>query len=51
VEEVLLGTYSFLDMVPNGRDENGPSFGLKDWVRHHDRYDDAASGEQTGRMS
>jgi predicted dithiol-disulfide oxidoreductase (DUF899 family) len=26
--------------VPKGRDENGPSFGLGDWVRHHDRYDD-----------
>ena len=32
----------YLDMTPKGRDEtiNG---NLTDWVRHHDRYDDAAS--------
>jgi predicted dithiol-disulfide oxidoreductase (DUF899 family) len=38
--EVTLGAYSFLDLTPKGRDEtiNG---NLTDWVRHHDRYDDA----------
>jgi predicted dithiol-disulfide oxidoreductase (DUF899 family) len=36
--ELLLGTYSFLDMVPKGRDETGPRGNLTDWVRHHDRY-------------
>jgi predicted dithiol-disulfide oxidoreductase (DUF899 family) len=38
--EMTLGTYSFLDLTPKGRDEtiNG---NLTDWVRHHDRYDNA----------
>jgi predicted dithiol-disulfide oxidoreductase (DUF899 family) len=37
--EMFLGTYSFLDITPKGREEtvNG---NLTDWVRHHDRYDD-----------
>ena len=47
--EVMLGTYNFLDLVPKGRDENGPTFGLMDWVRHHDRYDDAGLVEATGQ--
>jgi len=39
--EEALGTYSFLDITPNGRSEtiNG---NLTDWVRHHDRYDGAS---------
>ena len=41
--EMFLGSYAFLDITPKGRDEtlNG---NLTDWVRHHDRYDDAADG-------
>jgi predicted dithiol-disulfide oxidoreductase (DUF899 family) len=39
-DELLIGAYNYLDLVPKGRDENGPSFDLGDWVRHHDRYDD-----------
>lgn len=31
-------TYFYLDLTPKGRDENGPTFSLGDWVRHHDRY-------------
>jgi predicted dithiol-disulfide oxidoreductase (DUF899 family) len=38
--EGFLGAYAILDLTPNGRDENGPSYNLTDWVRHHDRYDD-----------
>jgi predicted dithiol-disulfide oxidoreductase (DUF899 family) len=34
----LLGTYTLLDMVPKGRDEDGLPFSMA-WVRHHDRYD------------
>ena len=41
--------YNFLDLVPKGREENGPSFGLMDWVRHHDRYDDTGLVEPTGQ--
>jgi len=36
--EELIGAFNFLDMVPKGRNEQT---GIMDWVRHHDRYDDA----------
>ncbi len=36
--EEVLGSYMLLDMTPKGRNENGPSHNLTDWVRHHDRY-------------
>jgi predicted dithiol-disulfide oxidoreductase (DUF899 family) len=34
----LLATYTLLDMVPKGRDEEQLPFGMA-WLRHHDRYD------------
>lgn len=37
--ENLLGVYSFLDLVPKGRDESQLPYGMA-WVRHHDRYGD-----------
>jgi len=37
--EELIGAFMFLDMAPKGRNEQT---GIMDWVRHHDRYDDAA---------
>ncbi len=37
--EVGLTTYSYLDLVPKGRDEDGLAFTMS-WVRHHDRYAD-----------
>jgi predicted dithiol-disulfide oxidoreductase (DUF899 family) len=40
--ELMLGTYQFLDITPLGRNEPGPNGNLTDWVRLHDRYDDAA---------
>ena len=36
--EVMMGTYSLLDLTPKGRDE---SEGAMAWVRHHDRYEAA----------
>ena len=33
--EMLLGTYNYLDLTPKGRNETR---NLTDWVRHHDRY-------------
>jgi predicted dithiol-disulfide oxidoreductase (DUF899 family) len=39
--EALIGTYTYLDMVPKGRDEDDLAFTMS-WVRHHDRYRDAA---------
>jgi predicted dithiol-disulfide oxidoreductase (DUF899 family) len=47
--EEVLGTYMFLDMTPNGRNETGPNHNLTDWVRPHDRYDDAGFVDATGR--
>jgi predicted dithiol-disulfide oxidoreductase (DUF899 family) len=35
--DILVGTYNFLDLVPNGRDEAGLKHTMA-WVRHHDRY-------------
>jgi hypothetical protein len=45
---MFLGTYHFLDITPNGRNEtkNG---NLTDWVRHHDHYDAGGSVAATGR--
>lgn len=40
-DERGLGTYMFLDLTPNGRQENGPNFNLMDWVRRHDEYEGA----------
>jgi predicted dithiol-disulfide oxidoreductase (DUF899 family) len=34
--EVMMGTYSLLDLTPKGRDEGERIMG---WVRHHDRYE------------
>jgi predicted dithiol-disulfide oxidoreductase (DUF899 family) len=36
--DALLGTYTLLDMVPKGRDEDQLEFDMQ-WVRYHDRYD------------
>ncbi len=36
--EALMGTYSYLDLVPKGRDEDGLDFTMQ-WVRFHDRYE------------
>jgi predicted dithiol-disulfide oxidoreductase (DUF899 family) len=33
----LIGTYTLLDLVPKGRDEDQLRFGME-WVRYHDRY-------------
>ncbi|MBL9212772.1 MAG: DUF899 domain-containing protein [Opitutaceae bacterium] len=35
--EALIGTYTLLDLVPKGRDEEPDA--TMDWVRHHDRYE------------
>jgi hypothetical protein len=40
---------NFLDLVPKEREENGPTFGLMDWVPHHDRNDDAGLVGSTGQ--
>jgi len=35
--EVMMGTYSLLDLTPRGRDERDVGYKMA-WVRHHDRY-------------
>jgi predicted dithiol-disulfide oxidoreductase (DUF899 family) len=35
--EFLIGAYSYLDLVPKGRDEGGLPYTMA-WIRHHDRY-------------
>jgi predicted dithiol-disulfide oxidoreductase (DUF899 family) len=35
--DILVGTYSLLDLTPKARDENPES--TMDWVRRHDQYD------------
>jgi predicted dithiol-disulfide oxidoreductase (DUF899 family) len=39
--ETMMGTYNMLELVPKGRDEQDDDYGMQ-WVRHHDRYPDAA---------
>jgi predicted dithiol-disulfide oxidoreductase (DUF899 family) len=39
--EVMMGTYALLDLLPRGRDEDTLAYGME-WVRHHDRYENAA---------
>lgn len=45
--EVMMGTYSLLDLVPKGRDEDNMSFTMQ-WVRHHDRYEPAPVAQAAG---
>jgi len=40
--EVMMGTYPLVDLTPKGRDEAGLSYTME-WVRHHDRYEDAVA--------
>lgn len=38
--ELLIGAYSFLDMAPKGRDEDGLPQPMA-WLRHHDKYENS----------
>jgi predicted dithiol-disulfide oxidoreductase (DUF899 family) len=39
--DVLVGTYTLLDLVPKGRDEDPEA--TMNWLRHHDSYDQPAN--------
>jgi len=39
-DEELIGAYMYLDLTPRGRNETGPNGDQRDWVRHHDRYEE-----------
>ena len=45
--EVMMGTYSLLDLVPMGRAERDVPNKME-WVRHHDRYEPAPAAGWTG---
>jgi predicted dithiol-disulfide oxidoreductase (DUF899 family) len=47
--EQFLGVYSYIDVTPKGRDENGPYHTLADWVRPRDMYGNGGMVEASGR--
>jgi predicted dithiol-disulfide oxidoreductase (DUF899 family) len=47
--EEFLGTYRYLDVMPKGRDENGPYGTLADWVRPKNMYTKGGMVEANGR--
>jgi predicted dithiol-disulfide oxidoreductase (DUF899 family) len=48
--EQFLGAYSFLDVTPKGRNENGPYHTLGDWVRPKNMYGQGGTVEGNGRF-
>jgi predicted dithiol-disulfide oxidoreductase (DUF899 family) len=48
--EQFLGAYSFLDVTPKGRHENGPYHTLGDWVRPRNMYGKGGTVEGNGRF-
>jgi predicted dithiol-disulfide oxidoreductase (DUF899 family) len=48
--EEFLGIYRFLDALPKGREEHGPSYALPDWARPHDMYGRGGSVEPDGKF-
>jgi len=40
--EVVMTTYDLLDLTPKGRNEDQDEYGMQ-WLRHHDRYEPAAT--------
>jgi predicted dithiol-disulfide oxidoreductase (DUF899 family) len=47
--EEFLGAYRILDVMPKGRDENGPYHSLTDWVRPKNVYGQGGMVEGNGR--
>jgi predicted dithiol-disulfide oxidoreductase (DUF899 family) len=48
--EAFLGIYRFLDLMPKGRDENGPYHSLTDWARPRNMYREGGTVEGNGRF-
>ena len=44
--EIGMHTYTYLDLVPKGRNEDGLHFPMA-WVRHHDRYETGKLADET----
>jgi len=47
--EQFLGVYGYLDVMPKGRNENGPTHSLGDWVRPHNMYGQGGMVQSNGR--
>jgi predicted dithiol-disulfide oxidoreductase (DUF899 family) len=47
--EQFLGIYGYLDVMPKGRNENGPYHSLADWARPRNMYDKGGTVEGNGR--
>ncbi len=47
--EQFLGIYGFLDVMPKGRNENGPYHSLTDWARPRNMYGKGGVVEANGR--
>jgi predicted dithiol-disulfide oxidoreductase (DUF899 family) len=47
--EQFLGIYGFLDVMPKGRNENGPYKSMGVWARPKNMYDSGGMVEQNGR--
>jgi predicted dithiol-disulfide oxidoreductase (DUF899 family) len=47
--EEFLGIYRILDVMPKGRDENGPYRSLADWARPRNVYGEGGTVEANGR--
>lgn len=47
--EQFLGIYGYLDVMPKGRNENGPTHSLGDWVRPHNMYGQGGMVQSNGR--
>jgi predicted dithiol-disulfide oxidoreductase (DUF899 family) len=47
--ESFLGIYRFLDLMPKGRDENGPYHSLGDWAKPKNMYGQGGMVEGNGR--
>ena len=47
--EAFLGVYRYLDVMPKGRDENGPYHSLGDWARPRNMYGQGGMVESNGR--
>jgi predicted dithiol-disulfide oxidoreductase (DUF899 family) len=48
--EEFLGIYRILDIMPKGRDENGPYHSLADWARPRNMYGEGGIVEGNGRF-
>jgi len=47
--EMFLGIYAFFDVMPKGRNEQGPYHSLTDWARPHNLYGQGGTVEANGR--